>query len=71
MKALIYKGKGTVALEDRPQPAVENSTDAVVKVAYTTICGTDTHILKGKLSSRLCPLLEAGGLLWNKSYSQG
>jgi len=58
MKALIYKGRGTVALEDRPQPTVESSTDAVVKVVYTTICGTDTHILKGDV-----PTCEPGRIL--------
>lgn len=28
-------------------PKVENSTDAVVKITKTTICGTDLHILSG------------------------
>lgn len=47
MKALIYKGKDSVALEDRPKPTIQSPTDAVVKVVYTTICGTDLHILHG------------------------
>lgn len=67
MKALIYKGKGSVALEDRPQPTVESPTDAVVKVVYTTICGTDTHILKGKQSPRqafTCLPTRGPSVLW-------
>jgi len=47
MKALVYKGIGHCELEDRPVPEIQAPTDAIVKVVYTTICGTDTHILKG------------------------
>jgi alcohol dehydrogenase len=47
MKALIYLGPGKKVLEDRPIPEVSAPTDAIVKVAKTTICGTDLHILKG------------------------
>ncbi len=47
MKALIYQGPGKKALEDRPLPKIIAATDAIVKIAKTTICGTDLHILKG------------------------
>ncbi len=47
MKALVYHGPGKRGWEDKPRPAVKEPTDAVVKVAWTTICGTDLHILKG------------------------
>lgn len=47
MKALVYQGPGKKSLEERPTPAILNSTDAIVKMAKTTICGTDLHILKG------------------------
>src|SRR5579872_3033803 len=47
MKALVYLGPGKRALAERPRPAIQAPTDAVVKVAKTTICGTDLHILKG------------------------
>lgn len=47
MKALVYGGPGKKALDDRLKPRVQNATDAVVKLAKTTICGTDLHILKG------------------------
>lgn len=51
MKALIYQGPGKKAIEERPIPAIKNSTDAVVKVTKTTICGTDLHILKGDVAT--------------------
>ena len=47
MKALIYQGPGKIALEERPVPDVAAADDAIVKIAKTTICGTDLHILKG------------------------
>ncbi len=47
MKALVYKGPGQKALEDRRIPVIQAPDDAVVKMVKTTICGTDLHILKG------------------------
>mgnify|MGYP000447370995 CR=1 FL=1 len=47
MKALVYHGPGKRQWEDKPEPAIEQPTDAVVRITHTTICGTDLHILKG------------------------
>lgn len=47
MKALVYRGPGNKALEDRPKPEIQAGDDAIVKITRTTICGTDLHILKG------------------------
>jgi len=47
MKALVYRGPGKVAVEDKPKPELIDSTDAVVKLTLSTICGTDLHIVKG------------------------
>jgi alcohol dehydrogenase len=47
MKALVYEGPGRKSLQDRPVPKIQASTDAIVRVTRTTICGTDLHILKG------------------------
>jgi alcohol dehydrogenase len=51
MKAHVYQGPGKSALEDRPKPELRASTDAIVKIVKTTICGTDLHILKGDVPS--------------------
>jgi alcohol dehydrogenase len=58
MKALAYQGPGKKAVEDRPMPEIMASTDAIVKVLKTTICGTDLHILKGDV-----PTCEPGRIL--------
>jgi alcohol dehydrogenase len=47
MKALVYRGPGVKAFEDHPKPEIAAPTDAIVRIAKTTICGTDLHILKG------------------------
>jgi len=47
MRALVYRGPGRRALEDRPAPVIQNPGDAIVRLSRTTICGTDLHILKG------------------------
>ncbi|MGB8842660.1 MAG: zinc-dependent alcohol dehydrogenase family protein [Aliidongia sp.] len=51
MRALVYQGPGKKALEQRPKPEIAASTDAIVRITKTTICGTDLHILKGDLPS--------------------
>jgi alcohol dehydrogenase len=49
MKALVYHGAGKRAWEDKPQPAIQDPRDAIVRITTSTICGTDLHILKGDL----------------------
>ena len=38
MKAVVYKGKGKIALENRPVPKIQDDRDAIIKVTLTTIC---------------------------------
>jgi alcohol dehydrogenase len=47
MKALVYHGPGAKSWDDVPDPTLRDSTDAIVRVDATTLCGTDLHILKG------------------------
>jgi alcohol dehydrogenase len=49
MKALVYHGTGKKAWEEKPKPIINKTTDAVVKILKTTICGTDLHIMKGDM----------------------
>jgi alcohol dehydrogenase len=49
MKALVYYGPGKKSWEDKPKPELQETTDAVVKILKTTICGTDLHIMKGDM----------------------
>ena len=47
MKALVYHGPRNRAFEEKPKPKIQETTDAIVKITKTTICGTDLHIMKG------------------------
>ncbi|XHG08918.1 hypothetical protein AWENTII_012006 [Aspergillus wentii] len=47
MKALVYTGHNTVAIQDRPKPTLLSPTDAIVRMLHASICGSDLHILKG------------------------
>ena len=47
MKAVVYKGNGKIALEDRPVPKILDDRDAIIKVTLTTICSSDIHIKHG------------------------
>lgn len=47
MKALVFKGAGKKAWEDKADPKILKPTDAIIRITTTTICGTDLHILKG------------------------
>jgi alcohol dehydrogenase len=58
MKALVYKGPGKKSWEDVPDPKILKSTDVIVKMDATTICGTDLHILKGDV-----PEVQVGRIL--------
>jgi len=51
MKALVYRGPGFKAIEERPKPEIQQPSDAIVKIEFTTICGTDLHILKGHVAT--------------------
>jgi len=51
MKALVYSGPGRKDWRDVPDPAIQEPTDAVVRVDTTTICGTDLHILHGDVAA--------------------
>ena len=47
MKALVYYGPHQKTWEEKPKPSILEPSDAIIKIAKTTICGTDLHILKG------------------------
>lgn len=47
MKALVYNEPGSIEWTDRPDPKIQQDTDVIMRVTTTTICGSDTHIIKG------------------------
>ena len=53
MKAVVFKGKERIAVEEVPRPTA-GFGEAVIRITATTICGTDVHIVRGEypVSSR-------------------
>ncbi len=47
MKAVVYREKGELALEQRPVPQIMDPMDAIVKVKLAAICSSDLHIKHG------------------------
>jgi threonine dehydrogenase-like Zn-dependent dehydrogenase len=58
MRALTFVDIGRVEMADVPRPAVEDPTDVVVRVTTTAICGSDLHVLHGRI-----PGMIPGGIL--------
>jgi threonine dehydrogenase-like Zn-dependent dehydrogenase len=47
LRALCWKGRNDVRIEDVPEPAILNPRDAIVRVTLTAICGSDLHLYDG------------------------
>jgi threonine dehydrogenase-like Zn-dependent dehydrogenase len=58
MKAVIFAGEGRVAVDDVPEPKIQDEGDALVRVTKTSICGSDLHLLDGKT-----PGMKVGGVI--------
>jgi glutathione-independent formaldehyde dehydrogenase len=48
MKAVVFAGTRSVAVEEVPDAALERADDAVVRVSSSAICGTDLHMYDGR-----------------------
>ena len=44
MKAVVFKGKDRIDVEDVPRPT-PRAGEAVIRITTTTMCGTDVHIV--------------------------
>lgn len=47
MRAAIFNGPGLIEVGERPDPRVERSTDAVVRVVMACVCGSDLWYFRG------------------------
>lgn len=48
MKAVVFEEVGKVRVDDLPEPKVEDSGDALIRVTTAAICGSDMHWYHGK-----------------------
>ena len=49
MKALVLADFGRVEVDDVAEPQIEDSGDVVVRVTRTAICGSDLHVVHGRI----------------------
>jgi threonine dehydrogenase-like Zn-dependent dehydrogenase len=43
MRGVVFREAGVVAVDDIPEPVIEDPADAIVRVSRTAICGSDLH----------------------------
>jgi len=48
MKAAIFRGPGMVEIGERPDPVIQEPTDAVVRVVLGCVCGSDLWYYQGE-----------------------
>ena len=53
MRANVYKGPYSLAIEDKAKPTIKNSGDVILKITATCICGSDLHLYHGLISPDL------------------
>ncbi|WP_404789495.1 zinc-dependent alcohol dehydrogenase [Streptomyces pristinaespiralis] len=58
MKALTWHGKRDVRVETVPDPEIRDSTDVIVKVTTSGLCGSDLHLYE-----LFGPFIDAGDIL--------
>lgn len=49
MKAVVWHGVGDIRLDDVDEPAINEPTDAIVRITTSAICGTDLHLVRGTM----------------------
>ena len=58
MRAVVWHGKEDVRVDNVPDPIIQESTDAIIRITSTAICGSDLH-----LYAKLSPLMRAGDII--------
>jgi threonine dehydrogenase-like Zn-dependent dehydrogenase len=51
MKANRWYGKHDLKVEDVPEPTIEDTADAIIRITLTAICGSDLHLYDGYVPS--------------------
>jgi len=49
MRALVFHGQGRQAWEDKPKPGLMTTTDAILKITKSTLCGSDFSIINAMI----------------------
>lgn len=41
MKAAVFVEPGKIEVQERPQPTIQQPTDAIIRVIWACVCGSD------------------------------
>ncbi|MDQ6885042.1 MAG: glutathione-dependent formaldehyde dehydrogenase [Candidatus Dormibacteraeota bacterium] len=58
MKAVVFKSRNKIKVENVPDPTIQEPTDAIVRITATAICGSDLH-----LYDKIVPGMKRGDIL--------
>jgi threonine dehydrogenase-like Zn-dependent dehydrogenase len=50
VKAVVWHDIGDIRLDTVPDPAIQEATDAVIRITRSAICGTDLHFVRGTMT---------------------
>jgi 2-desacetyl-2-hydroxyethyl bacteriochlorophyllide A dehydrogenase len=50
MQAVTFQAPGEVRIVEKPDPEIEATTDALVRIDATGVCGSDLHIYHGRIA---------------------
>ena len=64
MKALVYNGPYDVSVEEVPDAKMKKTTDVLVRITTTNICGSDLHMYDGRAS------MQAGRILGHENLGE-
>lgn len=48
MKAVVWKSKNTVSVDNVAEPKIQEETDAILRLTTAGICGSDLHMYEGR-----------------------
>ena len=49
MRAIVFHGIGDIRLDDVTEPRIKSSTDAIVRITTSAICGTGLYMVRGTM----------------------
>lgn len=58
MRAVTWQGKRNISVENVPDPTLQETTDAIIEITSTAICGSDLHLYEV-----LTPFMEKGDIM--------
>jgi len=65
MKALTWHGKGDIRCDTVPDPGIEHTRDAIIRVTACAICGSDLHLFNGVI-----PTMEKGDVVGHETMGE-